>query len=53
MPKKLSTNTKSVEAREKKAAIKKEKTEFEDKRKEDGNVNEIVMMESKLWNLIF
>lgn len=36
MPKKLSTNTKSVEAKERKAAIKKEQTEAEDKKKEDG-----------------
>ena len=36
MPKKLSTNTKSVEAKDRKAAVKKEKTEIEEKRKEDG-----------------
>lgn len=36
MPKKLSTNSKAVEAREKKAVDKKTKTDAEEKRKEDG-----------------
>lgn len=37
MPKKLSTNTKAIEKKQKKAAIKMEKTEAEEKLKEDGN----------------
>lgn len=36
MPKKLSTNTKSVEAKERKAALEKEKLYIADKQKEDG-----------------
>lgn len=36
MPKKLTTNSKAVEARERKAAVKKAKNEEEEKRKEDG-----------------
>ena len=36
MPKKLSTNTKAVESRERKAAVQKDKTAAEDKRKGDG-----------------
>lgn len=36
MPKKLSTNTKAVDARERKAAVQKEKTVAEEKRKADG-----------------
>jgi len=36
MPKKLTTNTKSLEAREKKAAVKKAKADEDEKRKEDG-----------------
>lgn len=36
MPKKLSTNVKSVEAKEKKAAAQKEKAAADEKRKEDG-----------------
>lgn len=36
MPKKLSTNTKSVEAKERKATATKEKNEADEKRKEDG-----------------
>jgi len=36
MPKKLSTNTKSLEAREKKAAVKKAKADEDEKRKEDA-----------------
>lgn len=35
MPKKLSTNTKSVEARDRKAAVEKEKSAAEEKRKAD------------------
>lgn len=38
MPKKLATNIKSVEAKEKKAAAQKEKTEADEKRKEDGEL---------------
>lgn len=38
MPKKLSTNTKSVEARERKETAKKSQNEAEEKRKEDGKV---------------
>lgn len=38
MPKKLSTNTKAVEARDRKATAKKEQTELEEKRKEDGKI---------------
>lgn len=38
MPKKLSTNSKAVEARERKATAKKEKTEAEERRKEDGKI---------------
>jgi hypothetical protein len=38
MPKKLSTNTKAVEARDRKAAEKKAKNEVEEKRKEDGKM---------------
>lgn len=38
MPKKLSTNVKSVEAKEKKAAAQKEKSEADEKRKEDGEL---------------
>jgi hypothetical protein len=36
MPKKLSTNTKAVEARERKATAKNEKSKAEEKMKEDG-----------------
>lgn len=36
MPKKLSTNTKAVESRERKAAVQKDKNVAEDKRKADG-----------------
>lgn len=36
MPKKLSTNTKAVEARDRKETVKKSKNEAEEKRKEDG-----------------
>ena len=36
MPKKLSTNTKAVESRERKAAVQKDKSVAEDKRKADG-----------------
>lgn len=36
MPKKISTNTKSLEARERKAAVKKTKADEEERRKEDG-----------------
>lgn len=36
MPKKLSTNTKAVEARERKATAEKEKSSAEEKRKADG-----------------
>ena len=39
MPKKLSTNTKAVESRERKAAIKKTKNDEEEKKKEDGKEN--------------
>lgn len=38
MPKKQSTNTKAVEARERKAVDKKQKTEAEQKRQEDGEI---------------
>lgn len=38
MPKKLSTNIKSVEAKEKKAKEAKEKAYIEEKRKEDGEL---------------
>lgn len=38
MPKKLSTNTKSVEAKERKAAASQEKAYLDEKRKEDGNI---------------
>lgn len=36
MPKKLTTNTKAVEARERKAAVKKQKADEDERRKEDG-----------------
>lgn len=36
MPKKLSTNTKAVESRERKAAVKKAKNDEDEKKKEDG-----------------
>ena len=36
MPKKLTTNSKAVEARERKAAVKKQKADDEERRKEDG-----------------
>lgn len=36
MPKKLSTNTKAVEARDRKETAKKVKNEADEKRKEDG-----------------
>lgn len=36
MPKKLSTNTKAVEARDRKETAKKSKNDAEEKRKEDG-----------------
>ncbi|CRK87927.1 CLUMA_CG001713, isoform A [Clunio marinus] len=36
MPKKLATNTKSVEARERKATVKKEKNEADERRKEEA-----------------
>lgn len=39
MPKKLSTNTKAVESRERKAAIKKTKNDEDEKKKEDGKKN--------------
>jgi hypothetical protein len=38
MPKKLSTNTKAVESRDRKASAKKEKTEAEEKQKQDGKL---------------
>jgi hypothetical protein len=38
MPKKISTNTKALEARERKAAVKKAKADEEEKRKEDGKL---------------
>lgn len=41
MPKKLSTNTKAVEARERKATAEKEKQVADEKRKEDGKVKQI------------
>lgn len=40
MPKKLSTNTKAVEARDRKETAKKVKNEADEKRKEDGKVND-------------
>lgn len=39
MPKKLSTNTKATEARDKKAAEKKVKADAEEKQKEDGKLD--------------
>lgn len=42
MPKKISTNTKSLEARERKAAVKNEKVAVAEKQKEDGKNNDIL-----------
>jgi hypothetical protein len=36
MPKKITTNTKSVEARERKASMKQQKAHEEERKKEDG-----------------
>lgn len=43
MPKKLSTNTKSVEAKERKAALENEKKYAQEKQKEDGEMKPQVM----------
>lgn len=47
MPKKLSTNTKAVEARDRKAADKKNKSEAEEKKKEDGKLGLIKVLRNK------
>lgn len=53
MPKKLSTNTKAVEAREKKATAQKQKELAEEKRKEDGKVVKCFYVFESFWNLCF
>lgn len=53
MPKKLSTNTKSLESRERKAAEQKEKSIAEEKRKEDGeNILMINMRNRKRFSIL-
>lgn len=46
MPKKLTTNTKSLEARERKAAVKNAQKEEELRRKEDGKIEKIFCLQN-------